>query len=114
MIVWATINGIEASKAERQLNKEGKFTLATITDIEGAKSGRWVEVEFLYNGSKYSTKRRNEMIPHSWIGEKIFIKFLPSRPVVTEYYENIDVPDSISSLSPTIWDSLPLKLYSSE
>lgn len=95
MLVWAAINTIQAIEAEKQLAKEGKFTLATITGIKGAKSGRWVKVEFLFNGRTYSTESRNERIPHSWIGEKIFIKFLPSRPVDADYYDTIEVPDSL-------------------
>ena len=108
MIIWATINGIQADHAVKQLKKEGVYTLATIIDIKGARSGRWVEVKFLYNEREYKTKRRNESIPHSWIGKKIFIKFLPSRPVESEYYERIEVPDSLEQLHSPVWEKLPV------
>ena len=108
-LVWMTINIIEANRAERALEKYGKYTIATIQRIKGAKSGRWVIVKFEFNGRKYTTETRNESIPLSWVGEKIFIKFLPSRPYDFDLYESIDVPDSLANLTPTIWDSLPIK-----
>ena len=108
MLIWMTINGIQSGTAKKRLAEDGVFTLATITDIDGARSGRWVEVKFFYNGREYKTKRRNETIPHSWIGEKIFIKFLPSRPVESEYYDRIEVPDSFKQLSSPIWEDLPI------
>lgn len=109
MLIWGTINTIDANKHSKKLQRYGKYTLATITKIKGAKSGRWVTVEFDYKGSKITTEAKNETIPQSWIGEKIFIKFLPSRPVVSEYLDGLKVPDSLANLTPTIWDSLPVR-----
>lgn len=107
MLVWGTIDSIEAAKYAKLLEKEGVYTLATVTDIKGAKSGRYVTVTFTYKGREYKTEGRNERIPLSWIGEKIFIKFLPSRPIEAEYLDNLDVPDSLLKLPPTIWTKLP-------
>ena len=73
--IWATIDTINANKAQQELDKKGKYTIVTVTNIKGAHSERWVDVEFVYNGNKYESERRNETIPLSWIGEKIFIKF---------------------------------------
>lgn len=108
MLVWATINSIQAHYSTKELAKDGKFTLATIKDIKGARSGRWVQVEFEYNGRTYHPKARNESIAHSWIGEKILVKFLPRRPIECEYYDHLDVPDSLLNLPPTVWDTLPV------
>ena len=107
MIIWMFINSIEATKYSKLLDKEGFYTIATVTDIKGAKSGRYVKVTFYYEGKQYETESRNENIPLSWIGEKIFIKFLPSEPTQAEYFENIEVPDSLIKLPPTIWTELP-------
>jgi hypothetical protein len=107
MVVWMTINSIEGAKATKRLAKEGVYTLATIREIKGAKSGRWVKVSFMYDGKQYETEARNEAIPLSWIGEKIFIKFLPSRPIEAEYLDSFKVTDSLLQLPPTIWKSLP-------
>jgi Mrp family chromosome partitioning ATPase len=107
MIIWGTIDSIEAAKYAKLLEKEGVYTLATVTNIKGAKSGRWVTVTFKYKGREYQPEVRNETIPLSWIGEKIFIKFLPSKPVEAEYLDSLDVPDSLLKLPPTIWTKLP-------
>lgn len=108
-IIWMSVNIIQGKDAQQDLEREGKYTLARITKIKGAKSGRWVTVEFNYNGNKITTEAKNETIPQSWIGEKIFIKFLPSRPVESEFLDGIGVPDSLANLPPTIWDSLPVR-----
>ena len=52
---------------------------------------------------------RNESIPLSWIGEKVFIKFLPSHPVEFEFYEKVAVPDSLLDESSGLWDTLPIR-----
>lgn len=104
-----TINAIQGAEATRKLANEGKFTLAIIKKIKGAKSGRYVEVEFEYSGCKYQVESKNESIPHSSIGEKIFIKFLPSRPSDYDTYEEILVPDSLLNIAPMVWDTLPVK-----
>lgn len=109
MLVWGAINTIEADKYSRLLAREGKYTIGVVKKIEGAKSGRWVTVEFEFNGRKYTSETKNERIPLSWIGEKYFIKFLPSRPVEFELYDSIEVPDSLANLPPTLWDSLPVR-----
>jgi hypothetical protein len=109
VFVWATMDTIEADKINQLLEKEGKFTLARIKKIEGAHSGRYVTIEFHYNGHIYDSEGKNETIPLNWIGEKIFIKFLPSDPIECEYYDRIEIPDSILNLPPTVWDSLPVK-----
>lgn len=101
------INSIEAAKSAKLIEKEGIYTLATITDVKGAKSGRFVVVTFTYQGREYSTESRNESIPLSWIGEKIFIKFLPSDPIQAEYLEKIEVSDSLLKLPPMTWSNLP-------
>ena len=106
-IVWAIINGIASNNYTKKLANEGMFTIATIKDVKGGH-GRWVVVVFEYNGQKYETEQRNETIPHSWIGEKIFIKFLPSKPVVTDYFERIEIPDSFKKISSGVWKQLPV------
>ena len=110
MLIWMTINSIQAAKSKDKLDKEGIYTLGVIKEIKGAKSGRWVTVSFLYNKRIYETESRNERIPLSWIGEKIFIKFLPSRPIEAEYLDYLDVPDSILQLPQAriIWKNLPV------
>lgn len=108
VIIWASYDTLQADKVQQLLNKDGKFTLGRITKITGARSGRYVTVEFTYNGISFNSEGRNETIPMSWIGEKIFIKFLPSDPIECEYYDDIVVPDSILKLPPTVWDSLPV------
>ena len=107
LIVWAIINGIESDNYTKKLAKEGMFTIATIKDVKGGH-GRWIVVEFEYNGQRYETEKRNETIPHSWIGEKIFIKFLPSKPVVTDFFERIEIPDSLKKISSRVWKELPV------
>jgi hypothetical protein len=109
MLIWASINTIEANKYSRLLASEGKYTIGIIKKIEGAKSGRWVTVEFLFDGKIYKSETKNERIPHSWIGEKVFVKFLPSRPVEFELYDTIEVTDSLGNLPPTVWDALPVR-----
>jgi hypothetical protein len=108
MLVWIIINSIEADKYTRKLEKEGVYTIATITNIKGARSGRWVEVTFSYNGREFKTKQRNQTILISWIGKKIFIKFLPSRPEECDYYELIAVPDSLKNLFSPVWKEFPI------
>jgi len=107
MLVWMTVNSIEGAKASKELEKEGLYTLATIKEIKGAKSGRWVKVFFSFNDQKYEAETKNETIPLSWIGEKIFIKFLPSRPIEAQFLDSFKVPDSLLQLPPRIWKSLP-------
>lgn len=109
VVIWGTINTINADKSQQWLDREGKYTIATIIDIQGARSGRWVSVKFLYNGHDHICERRNERIPLTWIGEKIFVKFLPSNPENCEFYDFIGVPDSIKSFN-KVWDSLPVKM----
>ena len=109
MLIWGTINTIDANKYSRLLAKEGKYTIGIIKKIEGAKSGRWVTVEFKFNNRDYISDAKNESIPLSWIGEKIFIKFLPFKPVVFEFYDKIIIPDSLLYQSPEIWDTLPVR-----
>lgn len=108
-MVWMTINIIQGRQAKYDLEKEGKYTIGIIKKIEGAKSGRWVTVEFEFNGRKYTSESENESIPLSWIGEKVFIKFLPSRPVEFVFYDKVIIPDSLLNQAPMIWDSLPGK-----
>ena len=108
-LIWMTINTIQANRAEKELQKNGKYTLGRITAIKGAHSGRFVDVVFEYLGREYQVERRNEYIPESWIGERILIKFLPANPINCEYYDHIEIPDSILKLPPVVWDSLPVK-----
>jgi hypothetical protein len=105
--IWIIINGIEADKYAELLKKEGLYTLATIDNIKGAKSGTWLIVKFNYNGRLYETKERNETVPASWIGEKIFVKFLPSEPEVADILEDAYVTDSLTKEPDTIWKDLP-------
>jgi len=111
-IIWMTINIIQGKQAQRDLETDGKYTLAIVKDIKGAKSGRWVKVEFEFDGRKYNAQAKNESIPQSWIGEKVFIKFLPSRPSEFDFYDKVNIPDSLMSLPPTVWDSLPNPTHS--
>ena len=106
---WITVNIIQGKQAQRELEKEGKYTIGIIKKIEGAKSGRWVTVEFEFNKRRYKSESKNESIPLSWIGEKVFIKFLPSRPVEFEFYDKVTIPDTLLDQPPLIWDSLPIK-----
>jgi hypothetical protein len=108
ILVWGTFNTIEANNIEKLLKENGKYTIATIKDIKGAHSGRFVKVEFEYKKIKYESERRNETIPITRIGEKIFIKFLPTDPVNCDYYDDIEIPDSILKRPPQIWDTLPV------
>jgi hypothetical protein len=66
-----------------------------------------VTATFTYKGREYEPEVRNETIPLSWIGEKIFIKFLPSKPIEAEFLDSLNVPDSLLKLHPTIWTKLP-------
>jgi hypothetical protein len=107
VIIWAVISTLQADKYTRELQKEGLYTLATIIDVKGASSGRWVEVKFFYNDREYKSKVRNDNISNDRIGEKIVIKFFPSKPVVIELYESIEVSDSLKKISSPIWKDLP-------
>ena len=68
-MIWINVNIIQANQAIQALEKEGKYTIAVIKKIEGAKSGRWVTVEFEFKGRKYTSESRNESIPLTGIGE---------------------------------------------
>lgn len=109
LIVWGIINSVQVEKYTEMLAKDGIFTVAEIKEIKGSR-GRTVVVEFDYEGRTYKAEKRNETIPHSWIGEKIFVKFLPSRPIVAEYYERIEVSDSLKALSSPLWEELPIDI----
>jgi hypothetical protein len=105
--IWITISPIESDKYLELLKNEGLYTLATIDNIKGARSGRWVIVKFNYNGTLYETEERNETIPLSWIGEKVFIKFLPSKPEVADILEDAYVSDSLAKEPDAVWKDLP-------
>jgi hypothetical protein len=109
MFIWMVIDSIQAKHYQGKIEKEGLYSIATIKGIKGAKSGRWVTIQFEYNGDQYESEERNEVIPNSWIGEKVFIRFLPSKPVVCDIIDSIDVPDSIAKLPPTVWNKLPVQ-----
>jgi hypothetical protein len=105
-IIWMSVNIIQGKNAEQLLRKEGKFTLGTVTAIKGAKSGRYVQIEFEYDGKKIQSEERNETISQSAVGEKVFIKFLPSRPTNFDFYDFIEVPDSLKNRPAEIWDTI--------
>lgn len=71
------------------------------------KTGKFVTIEYINSEKKIITESRFDFIPKNFIGEKIFIIFVPGEYHNWEQIMEFPVSDSLAKLPTTVWDSLP-------
>lgn len=108
MGVWMSINMIQSRNSILLREKKGKYTIAEVKKVSVQKTGKFVSIEYINSGKKITSERRFENIPKNFIGEKIFIKFVPGDYHNWEQIMEVPVPDSLKKLPPAVWDSLPV------
>ena len=108
MGVWMSINMIQGRNAKINLEKNGKYTIAVVKKVSVQKTGKFVTIEYINSEKKIITESRFDFIPKNFIGEKIFIKFVPGDYHNWEQIMEVPVPDSLKKLPPAVWDSLPV------
>lgn len=93
---------------DERLDKEGRYTLVTITDITGGKSGLRVFIRFVYLKDTIKTDYVDgtEMVGTSDIGKRYYIKFIPTSPKLAAQIIYKHPLDSLQA-PPEGWKQLP-------
>ena len=89
------------------LNKNRRFTIATIEKVEGTKGGRQALFFYYYNDKKYYGSGSSDMISMNMRDHRFFLILNKNNPSSCKLLIESPVPDSIKIAPIRGWDSLP-------
>lgn len=89
------------------VQKDGRYTIATVYKIEGARGGSKIHIEYYVEEIRYTGSYISDRKIDKKIGRRFFLQYLPSQPSRC-YIEGILVPDSITKAPPEGWKELPI------
>ena len=99
---------IKNNKDDKKLEKNHRFTIATITDIRGADGGPLADIKYSINGKLYkgylAIGTDGDKIK---VNKRIYLKYYTEDPNIGETLLDPPVNDSIKEAPVNGWDKLP-------
>ncbi|MBD8347026.1 hypothetical protein [Dysgonomonas sp. HGC4] len=89
------------------VEREGRYTIATVYKVQGARGGLRIDYEYIFQDQSYTGYAVSTSYSHNDVGKRLFIKVLPNDPdrcLITD----IRVPDSITEAPVEGWVELPV------
>lgn len=108
-IIVILIGGLFQWYSTKELNSNGKFTIATIEKVlpGGKGCGFMIDLSYYYKGEKYYLKNNcvsGSIVGQIFIKKKLLIKFTPNNDNYINIYFDIEIPKSIVTTPYGGWD----------
>jgi len=99
---------IKNNKDDKKLEKNHRFTIATIIDIRGVDGGPLADFTYYVNDKLYKSYLIiGDQAGKVKVNQRIYLKYCTEEPNITETLLSPPVSDSIKKAPVNGWDTLP-------